>query len=654
MTGPYLTPSLVIGLGAWGRSVAGAMEAALRERSPALARACPVLLLDDADAAAPELIRAHLRAGRLADVVRALEREGLMQLDPVIAPTTHVYLVGGCGLGAVAGLVEQAAAELKIAVALVGLVERSDSPWPDVAGFPVYVTEPATSHGLMLDPVEYRDAMAEVLLAAVQPGGSAILSGGGGGGAGGASAAPGTVGVAWLAWSPASLRQELARRLGRDALRRCLEGGEPARQSRAVLKETAAWRARSPERRGAALLHGLPFGPDFTPPRSLFGAPARRRRLGQARQLRRAAAVLERKRNRWDQVLERNAQAQARTEAEALEESIAALLAGGPDGMARARALAGQLGQEPAEIPLGREVPRVGPLLRKVEQAESAPPAKNVVNLLSIVFLLGALLWLLVHGRWPSLLAYGLILGAVAAAYALWRPWNISQAAAAAWAALDARAAALVEVGVQQRWEWLDSTMADRCARLAVDLDRAQEALAGLCRALGPQEPAQPRSALSFPLLDEAAIGPVYLDLQPLAPEVGAYLAKGGALRAWRDPADLLARVEALTADFLAGRAPLDPAQLATRAYGDRLAVRLQAAVRGLMEWSRPMLTSARPLPEGERWLLWPEGLPCPPVPGEVQVLPGSRSCAAVVTVIHTLPAGVRPLGRRTAGETSA
>ncbi|HYG57230.1 MAG TPA: hypothetical protein VD902_04085, partial [Symbiobacteriaceae bacterium] len=104
----------------------------------------------------------------------------------------------------------------------------------------------------------------------------------------------------------------------------------------------------------------------------------------------------------------------------------------------------------------------------------------------------------------------------------------------------------------------------------------------------------------------------------------------------------------------LASRAAIDPAQVATRAYGDRLAERLHTAVRGLLDWAQPLLARPKPLPEGQRWLLWPEGLPCPQVPPEVQVIPFARSCTAALTVIQGLEAGIRAEAERKSQEHSA
>jgi hypothetical protein len=84
---------VVVGLGPWGAGVARAAEAALQDRCRGLARACQVAAFPEEDPTMAATLRAHLRASRAAETVRALEQDGLMRLDPVVSPATHVYLV---------------------------------------------------------------------------------------------------------------------------------------------------------------------------------------------------------------------------------------------------------------------------------------------------------------------------------------------------------------------------------------------------------------------------------------------------------------------------------------------------------------------------------------------------------------------------------
>lgn len=659
--GAYLSPSAVIGLGEWGRTVALGAEAALKERSPVLARACPVLTLDELEPAVPELIRAHLRASRMADMIRAMEQEGLMRLDPVISPATYLYLVVSLAddpelalLRDVAELVAQAASELKATVLPVALLDLGEGGRPPASfkpGFPLYVLEPVTGHGLVLDPAEYQAAVTEALVAVAQPGGSSLLAAGRPG--------LGTLGIAWLTWSPADLRASLAERLTSEALLRCLEEQEPAPQFRAGLRETEPWRAVA--RRSESMLVGVPFhvglGGDVAPEPDLFGSPDRPRHQSLVH-LKRCAAVLERRLGRWEQRLDRNAARQAEAEAAALEGGVAAALAAGaPDGLARARLVAESLAREAAERQDGGQAPdpaqRVGPALRRLEQAEKAPPPHHVAAGLTAAAFLFGLLWRLIAGGWGGLAVAAALAAAGVLAYWLGRPRRVAAAAHAAREALEQRAADLLCAALAHRLQQLDDQLEARAAALAADLARAAAGLAGRCRAdaaaAGAPQPGAPRGALCFPLLSPGAADPLYHDLRGRAPDLAERMAGEGCLRHWREPDRMLEQCRAVTARFLSGQPALDPAQLATRAYGDRLAEHLQRTVQGLLDWSRPLLARTRALPEGQRWLLWPEGLPCPPVDRDVQVLT-TRSCAAAITVVEGLPAAIwSDQGRSTA-----
>ncbi|MDF2629874.1 MAG: hypothetical protein K0R39_3705, partial [Symbiobacteriaceae bacterium] len=247
--GPYLEPTLIVGLGGWGGAVATAAEAALRERSPALARACVALAATEPGAPdLPERVRTHLRVTRMAEVIRALEADGLLRIDPIVSPSSHVYLIASLQddpdlrhLAAAARLIDEAALELKAKVKKVALVDVAGGPIPAAPGFPLYVLEPVTAHGLVLGEDEYRAAATELLVAVAQPGGSQVLASAG-------APATGTLGISWLTWSPATLRESLAGSLSREALLRCIQAEAPAGRAPGALVEG----------REAALLDRLP------------------------------------------------------------------------------------------------------------------------------------------------------------------------------------------------------------------------------------------------------------------------------------------------------------------------------------------------------------------------------------------------------------
>jgi hypothetical protein len=566
-------------------------------------------------------------------MIRALEQAGLIQLDPVVAPTTHVYLVAPHPeldqLRQVAGLVAVAADELHATVTLAALVDVSRAAVPVPADFPIYVMEPVTSHGLVIDPDEYRAAAVELLLAAVQPGGARLLAGRGG--------TLGTVGIAWLSWSPADLRSGLARRLSREGLARCLETAAPAPQYRGALRELDAWRAQTEPERLAALTRALPD-------HGSFGHPERRR--SRSAHLKRCAAILPRRAERWEQALERNALAQTQREGEALERSLAGALTSGPDGLARARCLAEALAHEAArrrDLPPERPEPppRLAPALEQLQQAEAAWPVRTVWAGLGIGLLLALLIRYAAHASWGSLFLWAALLAAAGGAYTAWRPRRIDAATRAALDALRARAEAMSQEALLRRLTLMDQLQEARAGALTGDLVKARAALLQLCRTPGPTGAGARSGALSTPLVAGAAAEPIYEQLRPEAGALAAHLAAGGALLRWREPAAALARAEELTAAFLAGRIAADPGQLAAHVYGDRLAEQLYTRVRGLLDWARPLLARSGRLPEEERWLFWPEGLPCPPVPREVQVVPASRGSLAAVTVVRGLEAGI-------------
>jgi hypothetical protein len=218
------------------------------------------------------------------------------------------------------------------------------------------------------------------------------------------------------------------------------------------------------------------------------------------------------------------------------------------------------------------------------------------------------------------------------------RTWRINRARHDLEQGLTRRATAAITGALHQACADLDQQLEAHCTTLASRLTNLPHALN-----LQPVHNAQPgaqaeKGALGHPLVDPEAAAPIYRELQQLLPDLAARLAEAGALRHWQDPPALAAAAEAEVRAALARRAPLDPAQAATRAYGDHLAARLRSAVDHLLEWSQPLLARPIRLPEGHRWLLWPEGLPCPPVPADITVLPYARSCIAMVHVVTGLP----------------
>ncbi len=648
--GPHVALSAAIGWGAWGARIAGRVAELLRTRSPELAPAFPVLSLTGDEPDALERMRAHLRAGRMAHVIRTLERQGLISLDPVVSPPTHVYLIASLaddpdlsGLQRLADLVRRAGANLKVAVRpalLLDLGGRDDPPSPAGLNLPVFLTEPVTSHGLALQPEEYEEAMAELVACFAQPGASQMLAG--------ARTGTGTVGVAWMHWHPAALRTRLVRRLTRDALARFLETEAPSPEGPTGLRQSEVWQLQRPSQRTTALLDGLPFTPADAPgepavsaPRTLLGDPYRREH--RARHLRRCSAVLERRAQRWERTLQRSATGQAQREETALHRALSNAIGSGPGGFSRARHLLSALRAE-ANARLHRplvpvESPRLAGRLRDLHQAESAPAPGQVAMLLGIALVLISLaLWALNGTRLTMLLWAGL-LAAAGAGYAWYRAWRIRRATDRALRALLRRAEALVNRALHQKLGALDLALEQRCRSLSAQLDEAETALREACRADPGEEPdPAAEGALSLPLVGDGMADLVCRDLQPLLPELTERLRTEGCLDLWRDPPALMDRAQEVTEAFLEGHLAPDPGQVAARAYGDRLGDRLHEAVTRLLDWSRPLLAPPFPLPEGQRWLFWPEGLPCPAVPADVQVLTAARGCAAAVTIIDRLP----------------
>ncbi|HWI66531.1 MAG TPA: hypothetical protein VNT75_32275, partial [Symbiobacteriaceae bacterium] len=577
----------------------------------------------------PERLRAHLRVSRMAEVIRALELEGLMRLDPVVSPATHVYFVGDAAeIPKVAGLIDEAAAELKAKVVKVAII---DGPLTTTPPFPHYLLEPITAHGLVLDEAEYRAAAVELLVAAAQPGGSQILAGGRG---------MGTLGIAWLTWSPGALEGAWAGRLSREVLARCVGAAAPP--------------GRAPDlaagREGAVLAH-LPFFPgpdgDIKSEGPLWGAPTPKR-------LKRAAIVLDRRIQRWTRRIHTHAAARLQQETALLDSGAHEALTSGADGLARLRTMydaairdaSRRLDQAPPRRPAAGVGAPIRPLLGRLDAAQALPDHKIAAIALGAGLLLFTLIWWLTGGKVLSwlggtafqLLAFG--------GYLAYRPWRINKSLQALNDAMTRRAEAAVHAAYHDALARLDEAIEHRGTALKAQIDALPSQLN-----LQPKgETAQTnKGALCFPLVEPEAAEPLYRDLQQQVPDLAARLATGGVLFHWQNPAELTRAAEAEIRTALAEKPQFGPAQAATRAYGDRLALRLRDLVERLYEWSQPLLARPGRLPEGRRWLLWPEGLPCPPVPPEVTVLPYAQSCIAIVHVIAGLPA----TGERKSEETA-
>lgn len=653
--GPYLAPSVVIGLGEWGRSVAAGLEEALRDRCPGLARACPVLALPEAAPDGPERIRAHLRASRLAEVIRALEDEGLMHLDPVITPATHVYLVASLAddpdlalLQDVADLVEQAAAEIQAPVQRAALVDLATADLPRLApAFPVYVTEPVTSHGLVVEPGEYRAAITEALVAAAQPGGSQLFAG--------RRAGYSTLGIAWLNWSQAALKRDLAAYLSRLALKRCLEGAR--RPEPAPAPDLAGGRTE-------ALTAGLPFqalpGGQLQAPEDMLGRFDRRREP--VRYLRRCVRVLERKEERWLRRIDAAAGARAEAEREQVQAALDAALRSGPAGLGRAASLLDTLEEGARRRQEGRQddvperLPPVHALVRRAERLERLPGLRTVGLWVAIGAATLALCWMAVSGQWVGYLRVLFWLAAGCAGYLALRQFMVARAVGEARAGLLAHAAGVAEEAVRRCADRLDAWLEERCQALSRELQAGVGALsARVGENAGPSQAPARAGALSDSLAAGAALVSVMESYRHLAPDLAERAAREGCLALWREPDRVCEQAEAVAVRFLADRPGLDPAQLVIRAYGDRLAERLQEAASRLLEWSRPLLARrVERLPEPTRWLVWPEGLPRPPVGPEVQVMPAARGCCAVLTILDGVQAGTIRRERRIPEEDTA
>lgn len=650
--GPYLEPSLIVGLGSWGGAVAQAAEEALRERSPALARACRALAAEPGAPDLPERVRTHLRVTRMADVIRALEADGLMRIDPIVSPPSNIYLITSLQddpdlthLTTAATLIDAAAAELKAKVKKVAIVDVVGGQIPAAPGFPLYVLEPVTAHGLVLDEDEYRAAAVELLVAAAQPGGSQVLADGGRG--------TGTLGISWLVWSPATLRESLAGRLSREALLRCIQAEAPPGRAPGALTEG----------RDAALLDRLPFvvGPcgdlqPGDPGSALWGRPTTRR-------LTRVAAVLERTIDRWTQRLRTNAALRARQELDLLQTHADQAVSQCPDGLARLRSLLAATARDavrrrddantgaPPPPSARPAVPQshgarnghsptapLRQLRQRLTAAEALPTPQTAAIALGASLLIFTLIWWLAGGKalsWLGGTAFQLF---AFAAYLAIRGYRIRRARLDLVQGLTHRATAAITEAYSQACAELDQQLEDHCATLTQRLTALPNALGLQATTPTPQTPQQ-EGALNHPLIDPDAAAPIYRELQQLLPDLAARLASSGALRHWQDPPALDAAAEAEVRLALAERPPLDPAQAVTRAYGSHLAPRLRTLVDQLLEWSQPLLARPIRLPEGRRWLLWPEGLPCPPVPQDITVLPYARSCIAIVHVVTGLPA---------------
>lgn len=637
-----LAPSVVIGLGEWGGSIADRVAEALTQRSPLLAQACAVLALSREGAGTEGLIRSVLRASRRAEVVRRLAEEGLMQLDPVLPPPSRLFLVGSrvedtdlSRLRAVAEQAASAAADLQIPVervALIDLGETAPAALP-TCGFPLYVLQPMTSSGLVLGAEEYRSVVVELLVALLQPGGNLLLGPGGG--------RIGTLGVAWLAWNPAAAREQVITHLGRAALAQCLRQGSQAGSEGFGADPAGPVASGGSASRAAALLRGLPFRWAAAPGGAgsleadpgLFALPPSSTRRPHSQHLHRCAAVLSRRAQRWVAHLERNAREQAREEAAALRAAIAEALGAGPDGLASARRLAeaAARGEEaPPSPPPATPLQRHPAALTRLARLERLPPPPPVATALGLLAVLGGIT-MRAAGLAPAALAASLAaLVALATGYAASYARATNQAAHQASATLRRQAAAALHAAFVESYAALWRERATLGRRLGAELGQALSSLSQLAE--NPPTPAKPAEPLGFPLVDDAALRDLARALHLRLPDLATRVATGGALRLWRNPESLWERTLAQVRDSLEGEPELAPSQLVMSAYGDRLGTWLQARVSLLLTWSRPLL--GRPLPEGERWLFWPVWLPLPPTPPEVRVLPAQMSQPIAVTVI--------------------
>ncbi|HYF76690.1 MAG TPA: hypothetical protein VD973_06150, partial [Symbiobacteriaceae bacterium] len=444
----------------------------------------------------------------------------------------------------------------------------------------------------------------------------------------------------WLTWSPVTLRESLAGRLSREALLRCIQAEAPPGRAPTALTDgrEAALLGRLPFTVGlnGDLMGAYPGGPGGS---GLWGRPTSRR-------LHRAAAVLERTLDRWTRRLRTNADHRARHELDLLQTLADQTVTQGPDGLARLKGLLAATARDAARrqdgdgpvVPNANRSHRPTPvrhLRQRLTAAEGLPTPPTAAIALGASLLIFTLIWWLAGGKalsWLGGTAFQLL---AFAAYLAVRRYRIRSARRDLEQGLTRRATAAITEAYNQACADLDQQLEAHCTTLAQRLSALPKALH--LPTSTPDTHPQP-GALNHPLIDPDAAAPIYRELQQLLPDLAARLAAAGALRHWQDPHALAAAAEAEVRLALAERPPLDPAQAATRAYGGHLAHRLRTLVDHLLEWSQPLLARPVRLPEGRRWLLWPEGLPCPPVPAEITVLPYARSCIAIVHVVTGLP----------------
>lgn len=649
----------VIGVGEWGAGVAIRLRDALVERTGLLAAACPVLAAPEAPPA-PEALQQWLFSARSAAALRELEEAGLLALDPVLPPVTHLYLIGSAAeeggwerLVATASAARAAVRVLHWPMAPVGLLDLAMGTAPQVGVPPLtlYLVRPVTAQGLMLSAQEYQEAMAELLLAAAQPGGSQLLAPEGHGGQ------VGTLGIAWLRWGPGALKRALADRLARRALLLLLDAPTPLPPD---LRGLPAPLSAALNQRFTGLLAGLPLrtaagAQGLEPAEALFPPPQNRQQP--STHLARCQRVIARRVSRWTQALATSAAAQAAREEEALDQALA--LAQSPTARLR------RLEQIERLLPLTFDIslPELAAAnpdraLRQLRQAEALLPVGAHLPWIGLCTLLPAALaaafyrqsaspWLLLF---PALL---LLVGAYAAS----RSRLIRRRAAEAADELTQWAVSQVETELAMHLHQLDQRVLEGVRRRDRDLRAEVESL----RAYGtaaPDAQTPPAGGLGIPLEDGAErlwarVADQAADLARTLQQADEDLRHAGRSVAGRsslEPFDAEGShpeqlaVQRSSVDQLVERAGrLASARVERLAEADLLPgllaghQRLGALVPRLVAWAQPLLSGQPASGDPQRWLLWPEGLPVPPVPPGVRLLAGARGCLAAVTVVRSL-----------------
>jgi hypothetical protein len=632
--GPWVAPTLVIGIGPWGSAVAETVHRQVNLRMAKAAHACSVISLSQ-DELPPDLsehIRSALQEKRRAEVIRALERAGMIQLDPILAPSSHIYVVGSKRedpdlqlLDLALHTVSDAAAALGIPVQCAALYDRAGGDEPVQNGHRVYWVEPLTSHGMLLGPEEYRAAVVEALLVAIEPGGAEMLLAGPGG----------TLGIAWLDCAVSTVRARLAWIRTRDTLKTCLhtQGDEEN-----GLRERLTQSVRSPSRRAETLLAGLPFEwnvqvdgeVNLLAPEGLFGS-----QRSSLDRYRRSAATLARRIERYERKLRQRTDSLFTEEAEALGRGLSEALQSGPYALEAAGRFLQMLNSQCNTFSAGvsEAHPQVG--MRELHQALRRLP--DVTTLLpygaagvAVWIFLG---WLVQAPAW-GLTAGPLLFGAASGLYHFWRLREIARLMRTAW---DGLAAALtVEVSrlLHESFDRLDQELRVRAESLHLQLQAARQTLL-TAAAQGPGVNDEPLGALHLPLIDGDALQRIGMGYRAHLPELVERIVREGSLLSFAEPSDCLASVEQLAYASVEEMLADDLGQLASQAYGDRLAIKLQEMADRLLAWSQSVFARHRPDGEESSWLCWPGGLPLPALSPEVKVVMSAGGTAAAVTVIY-------------------